>query len=72
MEKYFNNINLSTFDPKSRLQEWCVKHKKLPEYKLIKKDGPDHQPRFKIKVIIDPLTFHRRMAIVSKMPANYR
>ena len=57
-KKYFNNINLSTFDPKSRLQEWCLKHKKtLPEYKLIKKDGPDHQPRFKIKVIIDPLTF---------------
>ena len=57
-KKYFNNINLSTFDPKSRLQEWCLKHKKkLPEYKLIEKTGPDHQPSFKIKVFIDNSTY---------------
>ena len=27
-KKYFQNINLSTFDPKSRLQEWSLKNKK--------------------------------------------
>ncbi len=57
-KNYFDNINLSTFDPKSRLQEWCLKHKKkLPEYRLIEKIGPDHQPRFKIKAIIDNFTY---------------
>ena len=54
----FDNINLAEFDPKSRLQEWCLKYKKkLPEYKLVEKIGPDHQPRFKIKVLIDNLTY---------------
>ena len=57
-KNYFDNINLSTFDPKSSLQEWCLKYKKkLPEYKLIEKIGPDHQPIFKIKVFIDNYTF---------------
>ena len=27
-KNYFDNINLSTFDPKSSLQEWCLKYKK--------------------------------------------
>ena len=54
----FDNINLAEFDPKSRLQEWCLKYKKkLPEYKLVEKIGPDHQPRFKIKVLIDNSTY---------------
>ena len=54
----FDNINLAEFDPKSRLQEWCLKYKKkLPEYKLVEKIGPDHQPKFKIKVLIDNLTY---------------
>jgi len=54
----FDNINLAEFDPKSRLQEWCLKYKKkLPEYKLVEKIGPDHQPRFKIKVLIDNFTY---------------
>ena len=58
MEKYFQNINLSTFDPKSRLQEWSLKNKKkLPEYKLVEKTGPDHQPKFKVKVLVDDLTY---------------
>ena len=57
-KNYFDNINLSTFDPKSSLQEWCLKYKKkLPEYKLIEKIGPDHQPIFKIKVFIDNYTY---------------
>lgn len=54
----FDNINLAEFDPKSRLQEWCLKYKKkLPEYKLVEKIGPDHQPKFKIKVLIDNFTY---------------
>ena len=57
-KNYFDNINLSSFDPKSSLQEWCLKYKKkLPEYKLIEKIGPDHQPTFKIKVFIDNHTY---------------
>ena len=57
-KKYFQNINLSTFDPKSRLQEWSLKNKKkLPEYKLVEKTGPDHQPKFKVKVLVDDLTY---------------
>ena len=57
-KKYFDNLNLSNFDPKSQLQEWCLKYKKrLPEYQLIQKIGPDHQPKFKIKVVIDNFTY---------------
>jgi len=57
-KKYFQNINLSKIDPKSRLQEWCLKHKKkLPIYKLLSKTGPDHQPKFNIKVLVDKCTF---------------
>ena len=57
-KKYIDNINLSSFDPKSRLQEWCLKkNKKLPVYQVLKKTGPDHNPTFKIKVLVDELTF---------------
>ena len=41
-------------DPKSVLQEWCLrKNKNLPEYKIINKTGPDHKPIFKVKLNID-------------------
>jgi ribonuclease-3 len=57
-KKYIDNIDLSLFDPKSRLQEWCLKKKKkLPVYQVLKKIGPDHNPTFKIKVLVDELTF---------------
>ena len=57
-KKYLKNINLSKIDPKSRLQEWCLKHKKkLPIYKLLSKTGPDHEPKFQIKVMVDTCTF---------------
>lgn len=53
-KEYLEDINLSTFDPKSRLQEWSLKNKKkLPSYKVLKKSGPDHDPLFTIKVFID-------------------
>ena len=40
-------------DPKSQLQDWCLKNKKiLPSYSVIDKVGPDHEPVFKIRVFI--------------------
>ncbi len=45
------NIDLSKYDPKSRLQELCLKkNNKLPEYNFVSKTGPDHEPIFKISV----------------------
>lgn len=47
-------IDLNNHDPKSKLQEWSLKMKnKLPVYKILKKDGPDHEPKFTIKVETD-------------------
>ena len=53
--KLWNNeiqeIDLSNHDPKSRLQEWCMKrNNKLPVYSLLKKVGPEHEPEFTIEV----------------------
>ncbi len=46
-----NNIDLSKYDPKSRLQEWCLKKdNKLPKYNFIDKKGPEHSPIFTISV----------------------
>ena len=54
MEKFLENINLSSFDPKSKLQEWSLKNKKkLPTYEIMNRSGPDHSPTFTIKVILD-------------------
>ena len=40
-------------DPKSQLQDWSLKNKKiLPTYSVIDKIGPDHDPVFKIRVFI--------------------
>ena len=40
-------------DPKSQLQDWCLKNKNiLPSYSVIDKVGPDHEPVFKIRVFI--------------------
>ncbi len=44
-------IDLSKYDPKSRLQEWCLKkNNKLPEYICLSKEGPEHNPHFTISV----------------------
>ncbi len=41
-------------DARSRLQEHCQsKGMKLPEYRLISRDGPDHDPVFRVAVIIE-------------------
>lgn len=39
--------------PKSALQEWAAAHKrKAPEYELIERSGPPHNPRFRVSVSI--------------------
>ena len=39
--------------PKSALQEWAAgNRRKLPEYRLVSRDGPDHAARFTVAVAI--------------------
>ncbi len=50
-DEQIKEIDLSKYDPKSRLQEWCLKKdNKLPQYNFISKKGPEHEPIFKISV----------------------
>ena len=45
------HIDLSKYDPKSKLQEWCLKRdNKLPKYNFENKSGPEHDPTFTISV----------------------
>jgi ribonuclease-3 len=40
--------------PKSALQEWAAgNRRKMPEYRLISRDGPDHAARFNVAVAIN-------------------
>ena len=42
-------------DPKSAVQEWAHRHKKIaPLYELLKRAGPDHNPVFSVRVSLDP------------------
>jgi len=37
--------------PKSALQEWCAgNNRKMPEYRLVERSGPDHASRFTVSV----------------------
>jgi len=39
--------------PKSALQEWAAaNHRKPPDYELVERSGPQHAPRFQVKVSI--------------------
>ncbi len=50
-QNHINQIDLTKYDPKSRLQEWCLKNNnKLPLYYFVKKEGPEHEPKFTISV----------------------
>jgi len=49
--KYLDIEVSKTLDPKTLLQEISQQfYKKLPEYKLIKKEGPSHSPTFTVSV----------------------
>ena len=55
VKRFWNNlidsIDISKHDPKSRLQEWCLKKENnLPKYDFISKEGPEHKPIFTISV----------------------
>ncbi len=40
-------------DPKSRLQEWALaKSRQAPTYELVERSGPDHAPRFRVRVVV--------------------
>jgi ribonuclease-3 len=42
--------------PKSALQEWAAAHnRRPPEYEIVDRSGPNHSPRFKVKVGIGKL-----------------
>ncbi|HMO77102.1 MAG TPA: ribonuclease III [Sphingopyxis sp.] len=42
--------------PKAALQEWAAaKGRRPPEYRLIRREGPDHAPRFRVGVTIGKL-----------------
>lgn len=47
-----NQPHQSIKDSKSALQEWAHKHKTVPTYETISKNGPDHAPVYTIKAII--------------------
>ncbi|WP_283419466.1 ribonuclease III [Sphingopyxis sp. Geo48] len=42
--------------PKAALQEWALARKRRPpEYRLVRRDGPDHAPRFLVAVAVGKL-----------------
>ncbi len=50
----FEEANAAKKDPKSALQEWAAKQgKSIPEYRLVKEVGPDHNRTFTIEVHLE-------------------
>ena len=48
---YLDDLDSYEIDPKTKLQEISQKKfKKLPEYKLLNKEGPPHSPKFTISL----------------------
>jgi len=46
-------VDLNAINPKSALQEWAAAHgHAAPVYQLVSRDGPDHQPTFRVSVAI--------------------
>ena len=53
-EKNINESHVTILDPKTKLQEYSLKHyKKLPFYRLLNSKGPKHNPIFKISVTVN-------------------
>ena len=60
IEKYwsemFASLNADMRDPKTALQEWAQGRKdarSAPVYKMLRREGPDHAPRFAVEVRVD-------------------
>ena len=55
----FDPAKIAPHDAKSRLQEWAQgRGLKLPRYDVVEREGPDHAPRFRIRLTVtgqDPL-----------------
>ena len=50
-EPYFTGQMTARLHPKSALQEWAAAHnRKPPAYTVAERSGPDHAPRFRVKV----------------------
>jgi ribonuclease-3 len=46
-------VDLNAINPKSALQEWAAAQGHAPPvYRLVSRDGPDHQPTFRVSVTI--------------------
>jgi len=50
----FTTLGADLRDPKTALQEWAQARKggSPPQYRLVKREGPDHAPRFEIEVSV--------------------
>ena len=52
-QNYINKSKITPIDPKTKLQEYSLKKfKKLPIYKMFKQTGPNHNPVFRVEVLI--------------------
>ena len=50
-KNFIKKSNITEIDPKTKLQEYCLKnYKVLPKYKINKKYGPQHRPIFNVEV----------------------
>ena len=53
---FIGKINSEDFDPKTKLQEFTQKYyNKLPEYILLKKEGPPHSPKFTVSLKVSKI-----------------
>lgn len=53
-DKYIDTMVVPPQDPKTQLQEWSQgRALGIPQYELVERSGPDHQPVFKVSVSID-------------------
>jgi ribonuclease-3 len=53
-EGTFATLGEDMRDPKTALQEWAQTHgaRAAPSYRVLKREGPDHAPRFSVEVSI--------------------
>lgn len=66
-ETELTRANPGGSDYKTRLQEWCQKHRKsLPLYRTLQETGPDHRKIFEVEVIMGDLTIGRGQGLSKK------